>query len=184
LLLLASAAHAEARRSGGHASSNAEYGIVMREETPGRCRVEVTRDTDPLWTLPRCLGSVDDLYFVSDSGQRFWVLSAVPKKIPPSSKAAKAARTRSVHDKPPAHDAYAEVVVAVLYDRLGNVLSERRLGEFLSPASYHKLRDLDRRFVWLEGVAGVPGHEPHVTDKNQVEFDTVERRTHRLGFQE
>ncbi len=184
MLLLAFGAHAEPRRSGSHASTNAEYGIVMLEETPGRCRLEVTRDTDPLWTLSRCLGSVDDLYFISDSGQRFWVLSALPRTVPPPSKTAKPARSRSVHDKPPAHDAYGGVVVAVLYDRLGNVLSERRLGEFLSPVSYHKLRVLDRRFVWLEGVAGVPGREPHVTEKNQVEFDTVEPRTHRLGFQE
>ena len=183
-MLLAFEAHAEVRRSGGHASSNAEYGIVMREESPGRCRVEVTRDTDPLWTLPRCVGSVDDLYFVSDSGQRFWVLAALPKRIPSPPKAKKAARTQSVHDKPPAHDPYAPVVVAMLYDRLGNILAERRLGEFVSPASYHKLRELDRRFVWLEGVAGVPGREPHVTEKNQVEFDTVERGTHQLGFQE
>jgi hypothetical protein len=183
-MLLAVEAHAEARRSEGHASSNAEYGIVMREESPGSCRVEVTRDTDPLWSLPRCVGSVDDLYFVSDSGQHFWVLSALPKKIPLAPKAKKAARAQSVHDKTPAHDPYATVVVAMLYDRLGNVLAERRLAEFVSPPGYHKIRDLDRRFVWLEGVSGVPGREPHVTEKNQVEFDTVEQRTHRLGFQE
>jgi hypothetical protein len=74
--------------------------------------------------------------------------------------------------------------VAALYDRLGNLLAQRRLGEFVHPAAYHMLRDLDQRFVWLEGVAGVPGREPHLTEKNQVEFATVEGRSHRLDFQE
>jgi len=75
-------------------------------------------------------------------------------------------------------------VVAVLYDRLGNVLSERKLSELLPRSAHRKLRLLDRRFVWLEGVLGVPGKEPRVNDRNQVEFETVEPRTTRLGFQE
>jgi hypothetical protein len=76
------------------------------------------------------------------------------------------------------------VVVAVLYDRLGNVVEQRKLGELLLKGGYGKLRKLDRRFVWLEGVLGVPGTEPRVNDRNQVEFETVEPKTWRLGFQE
>src|SRR5262249_54775977 len=73
----------EASQSRARASSNAEYGIVMRVEGEGKCRIEATRDTDVAWTLPRCLGTVDDLYFISNSGERFWVLAALPKSLPP-----------------------------------------------------------------------------------------------------
>jgi len=76
------------------------------------------------------------------------------------------------------------VVVAVLYDRLGNVLAERKLSDLVPKSGIRKVRKLDRRFVWLEGVLGVPGKEPRVNDRNQVEFETVEPRTWRLGFQE
>ena len=77
------AAAEETAQSRARASSNAEYGIVMRVEGEGKCRIEVTRDTDVAWTLPRCLGTVDDVYFVSNSGERFWVLAALPKSLPP-----------------------------------------------------------------------------------------------------
>ena len=54
----ASASAQETGQSRARASSNAEYGIVMRVGAPGKCRVEVTRDTDVAWTLPRCVGTV------------------------------------------------------------------------------------------------------------------------------
>ena len=185
VLLLATPAPAdEPRRSKGSASSNAEYGIVLREEGEGRCRVEATRDTDPAWTLPRCVGGVDDLYFISDSGQRFWVLFTLPKSIPPPSRPPVSESQKKAAKKSPPHDAYGGVKVAVLYDRLGNVLGERTLGELVPKSAYRKLRLYDRRFGWLEGLNGVPGREPRVTEHNQVEFDTVEPRTRRLDFQE
>lgn len=175
----------EPAQSRGRASSNAEYGIVMREEGEGKCRIEVSRDTDVAWTLPRCLGTVDDLYFVSNSGERFWVLAALPKSLPPPPGSAPVgeAQKKAAMRKPP-FDVYGPVVVAVLYDRLGNVVEQRKLTELLPKGGYRKLRKLDRRFVWLEGVLGVPGKEPRVNDRNQVEFETVEPRTWRLGFQE
>jgi len=191
LLLLfqaAFAARAAAEESGqsrGRASSNAEYGIVMRVESPGKCRVEVTRDMDVAWTLPRCLGTVDDLYFVSNSGERFWVLAALPKSVPPPPHATPVGEEQKrAARKKPVFDSYGPVVVAVLYDRLGNELAERKLSELLSKSGIRKVRVLDRRFAWLEGILGVPGKEPRVNDRNQVEFETVEPRTWRLGFQE
>jgi hypothetical protein len=185
LLLFLATAYAEgAQHSRARASSNGEYSVIMRTEASGKCRVEVSRDTDPAWTLPRCVGSVDDLYFISDSGERFWVLAALPKSKPSPQKPAPVgeAQTRAAR-KVRSPDVYSSVVVAVLYDRLGNTLGERKLSELLSPESFRKVRTLDRRFVWLEGVSGVPGREPRVTDKNEVEFDTVEPRTLRLGFE-
>ncbi len=76
------------------------------------------------------------------------------------------------------------MVVAWLYDRLGNLLAERRLSELLPTSAHRKLRKLDRRFVWLEGVLGIPGREPRANDRNQVEFETVEPKTWRLEYAE
>ena len=186
LLLLALSgpvAAEEAAQSRIRISSNAEYGIVMRVEAPGKCRVEVTRDTDVAWTLPRCVGTVDDHYFVSNSGERFWVLAALPKSLPHPADPVSPSQKKAQGKKPPV-DAYGPVVVGVLYDRLGNVIAERKLSELLPKSAHRKLRLLDRRFVWMEGVLGVPGKEPRVNDRNQVEFETVEPRTQRLDFQE
>ena len=94
LVLAAPAAAEEPAQSRGRASSNGEYGIVMRVEAPGKCRVEVTRDTDVAWTLPRCVGTVDDLYFVSDSGERFWVLAALAQVDPRSRRYARRAESK------------------------------------------------------------------------------------------
>ena len=184
-LAAARASAEEAGQSRGRASSNAEYGIVMRVEGEGKCRIEVTRDTDVAWTLPRCFGTVDDLYFVSNSGERFWVLATLPKSIPPppGSVPVGEAQKRAAAKKPP-FDGYGPVVVAALYDRVGSVVERRTLHELLPKSAHGKLRRLDRRFVWLEGVLGVPGKEPRVNDRNQVEFETVEPKTLRLAFQE
>ena len=175
----------ETGQSRGRASSNAEYGIVMREEGEGKCRVEVSRDTDVAWTLPRCVGTVDDLYFVSNSGEHFWVLAALPKSLPrpPGAAPVGEAQKKAATKKPP-FDPYGPVEVAVLYDRLGNVITQKKLKDVLPKGANGKVRKLDRRFVWLEGVLGVPGKEPRVNDRNQVEFETVEPKAIRLGFQE
>jgi hypothetical protein len=185
LAVAARAAAEETAQSRARASSNAEYGIVMRVEGEGKCRIEVTRDTDVAWTLPRCLGTVDDVYFVSNSGERFWVLATLPKSLPPPPGAAPVgeAQKRAARKKTP-FDPFGPVEVAVMYDRLGNVIARRKLQELVPRGAHRKLRILDRRFVWLEGVLGVPGKEPRVNDRNQVEFETVEPRTWRLGFQE
>ncbi|HSP18988.1 MAG TPA: hypothetical protein VLQ79_05725 [Myxococcaceae bacterium] len=185
-VLSAPALAEEVGRSRGRASSNAEYGIVMRVEGPGKCRVEVTRDTEVAWTLPRCVGSVDDLYFVSDSGERFWVLASLPKSLAPptASTPAPGPTKSSARKKAPPFDAYGPVVVAWLYDRVGNRVAERHLAELLPTSAHRKVRKLDRRFVWLEGVLGVPGREPRANEHNQVEFETVEPKTWRLEYGE
>jgi hypothetical protein len=72
-------------------------------------------------------------------------------------------------------------VVATLFDRQGRLLSERTLHDFMA-RRFDKLRDLDSRFSWLEGVVGVPGRRPRITEANQVEFETVEPKQYRLDF--
>jgi hypothetical protein len=91
---------------------------------------------------------------------------------------------KKAQKKKPPFDGYGSVAVATLYDRVGHVVEQRKLSEVLPRSANPKLRTLDRRFIWLEGVLGVPGTEPRVNDKNQVEFETVEPRTVRLDFQE
>ena len=113
------------------------------------------------------------------------MLAALPKSLPrPPGSAPVGEAQKKVATKKPPFDGYGPVVVAVLYDRLGTTIGQRKLAELLPKGGHAKLRKMDRRFVWLEGVLGVPGKEPRVNDRNQVEFETVEPRTWRLDFQE
>lgn len=163
------------RESSAHASSNGVWSIQFLESAPEQCRVEATRDADPAWTLERCVGTVDDLFFISNDGERFWVLHVLPRTPP-------AIKPKSTHAKPPPPgEPFVNAPVATLFDRQGKVLSERTLRDFMS-RRFDKLRDLDSHFCWLEGELGVPGRRPRTTDSNQVEFETVEPRTYRLDF--
>ena len=175
LLLLPALAAAQPRESRAHASSNGVWSIQLIESAPGECRVDTTRDADPAWSVGRCLGSVDDLFFISNDGERFWVLTVLPRTPP---------RPKQKGEKPkalPPGEPFVQAVVATLFDRQGNVLAEKTLRDFMK-SRFDKLRDLDRRFCWLEGVVGVPGRRPRITDANQVEFETVDQRSHRLDF--
>jgi hypothetical protein len=145
------------------------------ESAPEQCRVEATRDADPAWTLERCVGTVDDLFFISDDGARFWVLHVLPRTPP-------AAKPKATHAKPPPPgEPFVNARVATLQDRQGKVLAERTLRDFMS-RRFDKLRDLESHFCWLEGELGVPGRRPRITESNQVEFETVEPKTYRLDF--
>jgi hypothetical protein len=175
LLVLPLWAHATPHESTAHASSNGEWSIQLVQTAPEQCRVEATRDADPAWTLEHCVGTVDDLLFISNDGERFWVLSVLPRTPP---------RPKQKGPKPkplPPGAPFISAQVATLFDRKGNVLAERTLGEFLKHR-FDKLRDLGSHFCWLEGELGVPGRRPRTTDANQVEFETVEPKTFRLDF--
>jgi hypothetical protein len=175
LLFLPAWAQASPRDSSAHASSNGVWSIQLVESAPERCRVEATRDADPAWTLERCVGTVDDLFFISNDGERFWVLRVLPR-TPPSPKP-----KGSKPKPPPPGEPFTSAQVATLFDKQGNVLAERTLKDFLK-RRFDKLRDLESHFCWLEGELGVPGRRPRITDTNQVEFETVEPKTFRLDF--
>jgi len=175
LLLLPALAASAPRESRAHASSNGVWSIQLVENGPGDCRVETTRDTDPAWSLALCAGTVDDLFFVSNDGERFWVLTVLPRT--PALPKPKGGKPKP----PPPGSPFVGAVVATLYDRRGTVLATRQLGDFMK-RRFDKLRDLEQHFCWLEGVTGVPGRRPRITEANQVEFETVEPRTHRLDF--
>jgi hypothetical protein len=176
LLVLSVGAEAAPRQSSAHASSNGVWSIQLVESAPERCRVEATRDADPAWTLERCVGTVEDLFFISNDGERFWVLSVLPR-TPPLPRQPKGKEPKKV----PLGEPFASAVVATLFDKQGKVLAERTLKDFLQ-RRFDKLRDLETHFCWLEGEVGLPGRRPRITDSNQVEFETVEPKTFRLDF--
>ncbi len=176
LLALPALVVAAPRQSSARASSNGVWSIQLVESAPEHCRVEATRDADPAWSLERCVGAVDDLFFISNDGEHFWVLTVLPRMPPPRPKP-KAAKPQT----PPPGEPYVRAVVATLFDRQGRVLTERTLHDFMA-RRFDKLRDLDARFSWLEGVVGVPGRRPRITEANQVEFETVEPKQFRLDF--
>ncbi len=174
-LLALPLASAEARSSAAHASSNGVWSIQLVETAPEKCRVEATRDSDPAWSVEQCVGTLDDLFFISNDGEHFWVLTVLPR-TPPQPKA------NGNKPKPlPPGQPFIRAVVATLYDRQGRVLAERTLHELMT-RRFDKLRDLGTHFLWLEGVAGISGTRPRITDANQVEFETVEPKTLRLDF--
>jgi len=175
LVLLPALALSAPRESRAHASSNGVWSIQLLENSPGHCEVQATRDADPAWSLPLCAGTVDDLFFISNDGERFWVLTVLPR-TPPLPK-----QKGSSSKPPPPGVPFVHAVVATLYDRRGTLLAERPLGDFMK-RRFDKLRDLESHFCWLEGVAGVPGRRPRITEANQVEFETVEPLTQRLDF--
>ncbi len=175
LLVFPLGAQGAPRESSAHASSNGVWSIQMVESAPEQCRVEATRDADPAWTLERCVGTVEDLYFISNDGERFWVLRVFPRTPPlPKQKGSKP-------KTPPPGTPFVSAPVAALFDKQGNVLGERTLKDFLQ-RRFDKLRDMDSHFCWLEGELGVPGRRPRITESNQVEFETVEPKTFRLDF--
>lgn len=180
LLALPALVLAAPRQSSAHASSNGVWSIQLVESAPEQCRVEATRDADPAWSLDRCVGSVDDLFFISNDGERFWVLRVLPRTPPPPAKP-KPKKGAKAPPPPPAGDPYIRAVVATLLDKQGKVLAERTLHDFME-RRFDKLRELDSHFSWLEGVVGVPGRRPRITDANQVEFETVEPRQFQLDF--
>lgn len=175
LLALPALAAAAPQQSKAHASSNGVWSIQLVEAAPEQCRVEATRDADPAWSLERCVGTVDDLFFISNDGERFWVLVVLPRTPPlPKPKGSKP-------QPPPAGEPFSHAVVARLLDRQGRLLAERTLHDFMT-RRYDKLRDLGSHFSWLEGAVGVSGRRARITEANQVEFETVEPRTCRLDF--
>jgi hypothetical protein len=155
----------EPKTSKVSASSNGEFAIKL-VQAPNECFIEAVKKSDVAWRLDKCLGTPDDLYFVNDYGDRFWVLKTLPQKPAPRKK------RRLPWVKTP---------VASLYDREGKLISTRTLIQ-LMPKGSHSVRHLTNHFMWLEGVVSVPGRPPRVNN-NQVEFETLAGQTVKLAFQ-
>lgn len=155
------------KSSKSQSSATGVYSIRLVEQEAGKCQVEVLEETKLAWQLDKCVGTTDDFYFVSDDGQRFWVIRAFPEKPTPTK---------------PESDAWLSVVVAVLYDRQGKALKRIPARELIPARARYLVRQLDKHFLWLNGVGGIPGQMPHVNDHNQVELEPVDSRPVHLKF--
>jgi len=174
LLFLALPALAEERKGRARVSSNGLFSVHLVEVAPKKCRLEVTKESGPVWSLPQCLGTLDDFYFVSNDGERVWVVWSLVEK----GKAAPGT-TKKTSKGPPE---WAQVVVAAQYDSKGHRLQEKRLTELLSPKQLSEVRQLTHHFKWLEGTLGIPGKGPRLTDAGVVEFEPVGGTTQQLTF--
>ena len=169
-IALLCAAPALAEHAGRAISSvDGMYAIRFVEVGPGKCRIEALKGQEVAWSLEQCLGTIDDIYLISQDGERFWQIRALPETP-----------NRRKGEKVSPH---FRAVVAVLYDKTGKALRTKRLEDFLQRYRLGLVRQLGHHFKWLEGVMGIPGKGPRITDDNQVEFETVAQKSHRLKFE-
>ncbi|WP_224244827.1 hypothetical protein [Hyalangium gracile] len=175
-LLVALPGLAQERRSKSHVSANGMYSVRLVEEAPGKCRVEMHKESGPVWQFEGCIGTVDDFYFASNDGERFWLLRPLAEKGKKSTVEKKGKKKVKV-------PAWANTPVAELYDRSGQKLQEKRLQDFLlGSRELGEVRQMHAHFKWLEGTLGIPGKGPRLTDDAKVEFESVGAKTHRLSF--
>lgn len=165
-------------------SANGVYGIRFVQTGPSACRVEVSREQGAAWTLEQCVGNPGDLYFVSNDGDRFWVIRTLPEKPAPMKPApVKAKKSKRGRKKEKPLDPLLTAEVATEYDQKGQVVARRQLVELLPPRpDVSDLRQLGRHFQWVEGVGGVPGKGPRLNDAGLVELEPVGQKTQRLKF--
>jgi hypothetical protein len=171
VVLVALPAWAE-RTSRARVSANGTFSVVLVEKAPGQCELEVSRESGPIWTLERCVGGADDLYFVSNDGERVWVMYPLARK---GTKKLPGKKFKKV-------PAWANTVVAVEVDRQGGRVREKRLLDFVGPRELSEVRQMEKHLKWLEGVVGVPGKGPRLTDAGRIEFETVGGKSHQLTF--
>jgi hypothetical protein len=159
------------RTSRPRVSVNGVYTVRLVELAPGKCRLEVGSEATGAWTLERCVGGVDDLYFVADDGAKVWVLRPLAEKGTKRPKGAKGGKP-----------AWANTRVAWQVVRAGQVGREVRLTALLPAKRLGDVRQFRAHLGWLEGTLGIPGKGPRLTDAAAVEFETVDGKTHRLTF--
>jgi hypothetical protein len=152
-------------------SANGRYSVRVVESGPSECHIQVFQEADLTWELPRCIGTVDDLYFVSNDGERVWVLHPLPEIPPPSTR-----------KKIRMQDLIAKVPVAFLVNRAGQVVLSRNVGSFVIAPSRSKIQLMAHHFKWLEGTVGLAGRTPRSNAHNQLEFESVGGHTYRLDF--
>ncbi|MBF5046068.1 hypothetical protein FGE12_26875 [Aggregicoccus sp. 17bor-14] len=170
----AQTAGAAPRASRARVSANGLYTVRLVETAPGQCRLEVGSDAPQgSWSVERCVGSADDLYFVANDGATVWVLRPLAEKP---------AGTEQQHVKKGKAPAWAAARVAWEVVRPGELRQELRLSGLVPTKRLSEVRQFRAHFGWLEGTLGIPGKGPRLTDAGEVEFETVDGKTHRLKF--
>ncbi|PTL83142.1 hypothetical protein [Vitiosangium sp. GDMCC 1.1324] len=172
LLLVSLPATAAERSSRTRVSANGAFSVRLVEKDAGKCTLEVSKESGPVWTVQECVGGVDDLYFVSNDGARVWVF------YPLAPKGTKKLSGKKYKKVP----AWANTVVAVELDRQGGRLQERSLLDLVAQRELSEVRLLGQHLKWLEGLLGVPGKGPRLTDSGRIEFETVGGKSHQLSF--
>lgn len=175
-LLVALPGLAQERKSKTHVSANGQFSVRLVEDKPGTCRVEMLKESGPAWQFTGCVGTVDDFYFASNDGERFWLLRPLVEKGRKSAVEKQGKKKVTV-------PAWANAVVAELYGRSGQKLQEKRLQDFLlGSKELGEVRQMKAHFKWLEGTLGIPGKGPRLTDEAKVEFEAVGAKTYQLSF--
>ncbi|HET9451819.1 MAG TPA: hypothetical protein VFO83_13085, partial [Aggregicoccus sp.] len=130
------------RASRPRVSANGLYTVRMLQPAPGRCRLEVTAETGlGGWSTERCVGGVDDLYFVANDGAKVWVLRPLVEK----------GKRRVKGKQVPA---WANAKVAWLVARGGTERESRWLMGLLPAKRLSEVRQYRAHFAWLEGTLG------------------------------
>jgi hypothetical protein len=167
-LAVCAVAGAEPKVTKTQISSNGAHGV--RFEVDGeKCRLVAVKETTEEWSLDRCVGSQDDFFFISNEGDRVWVLHALPKKP------AKPARGKK-------GTPWYSVVVAELIEKDGSFVRAVKLSDVVDARGREKVEQMEKYFKWLEGAMGVKGKGPRINDKDQVEFEVAGPKTQKLGF--
>jgi hypothetical protein len=172
MVMVSLPAFAAERSSRARVSANGTFSVRLVEEAPDKCTLEVSKESGPLWKLKQCVGGVDDLYFVSNDGERVWVL------FPLAPKGTQKLPGKQYRKVP----AWANTVVAVEVDRQGARMQQRNLTELVAQRELSEVRQMSQHLKWLEGLLGVPGKGPRLTDAGRIEFETVGGKTHVLQF--
>ncbi|ATB29180.1 hypothetical protein [Melittangium boletus] len=173
MVLLALPGLAAERSSRARVSAKGTYSVRMVVRGPEQCTLEVSKESGIEWKLERCVGGVDDLYFVSDDGAKVWILYPL---APKGTQKLPGKRNKKL-------PAWANTVVAAEYDRNGARVEERRLLDFVSRQALPEVRQMSQHIKWLEGLLGVPGKGPRLTDAGRIDFETVGGgKTHQLTF--
>ena len=172
MVLLALPGLAAERSSRERVSANGAFSVRFVERAPGQCSLEILKESGVVWKVDRCLGSVDDLYFVANNGERVWVLYPLAEK-----------GTRKLEGKQNKKvPVWANTRVAAAYDRHGSRVDERDLLDLVPVQALAEVRQMAQHLKWLEGVLGVPGKGPRLTDAGRIDFETVDGKSHQLSF--
>jgi len=172
LVLVGLPSEGASRASRARVSANGIHTVLLHEEVPGRCRLEVSTESGAGWKLEECVGGVNDLYFVSNDGERVWVLKPLVEK---GSRKLPGKQFRKV-------PAWANTVVAELYDRKAGRVEQKNLLDFVKPTELSEVRQMSKHLKWLEGLLGVPGKGPRLSDTGRIEFEVVGGKHHQLTF--
>lgn len=167
-LLTSASALAQEKVTRKQVSANGLYTIYFRQNPDQSCLVVALKDGAPFWQLSQCVGTTADLFFISNDGQRFYVV----KSLADLKKGKRLSWTTDT--------------VVKLYTKEGQLKFSRDAGSLVPKIARNDVRELGAHVKWAAGLYGVPGKPPHVNDAGQLELEsvgTVGARTWQFSFE-